>query len=92
MATKHSQDKTSVGHEDRLASLYGCGETGVGACKFLAGAFEVVVGSEDNVLALFQVDFLCPLSKEAGADFRSFGVEKDSYMNICSVMSCSDKY
>jgi hypothetical protein len=84
VAAKHGQNKTSIGHEDRLASLHGCGETGVGARELLAGAFEVVIGSEDYVLSLFQVDFLSSFGKEASADFRSFGVEKDAY--FCSVV------
>ena len=64
MATEHSQDQTSIGNEDGLASLNRRCKGGVGTGELFVAALEVVVGSEGDALALFELDFLGAVGEE----------------------------
>jgi hypothetical protein len=78
MAAEHGQHEASVGDEDGLPRPHGRGEARVRARQLLAAALEVVIGSEGDVLPLFQGDLLGVVGEESGAYLRSLGVEEDA--------------
>ncbi len=71
VATKHSQYQTSISNKDGLASLDRCCKLGVRAGKLLAATLEVVIGSEGNALALYELNLLGTIGEETSTDLGS---------------------
>jgi hypothetical protein len=83
MTAEHGQHEAAIGDKHGLARLNGRGEARVRARELLAIALEVVIGRERDVIPPFQRDLLGIVREEAGAYFRSLGIEEDA----CGLLS-----
>mmetsp|Transcript_2739 Transcript_2739/g.6542 ORF Transcript_2739/g.6542 Transcript_2739/m.6542 type:complete len:522 (-) Transcript_2739:100-1665(-) len=71
------QDQGSIGNQDGLSRRDRSGQFAVRAGKLGVVTLELVVGSEDESLSLYEFNLLA-LGKETGSDFGSLGVEQDT--------------
>ena len=81
VAGEDLQDQRSVGNQDLLSRVDRSGKFTVGAGKLGVVSQERVVGGEDKSLSLGQFDLLGSVGEETGSDFRSLGIEKDTWIS-----------